>query len=254
MKDTVTPLMLDSYQVAVNAIGIVQLLFIGLYFGSYGQPGDKYVSDLLFEIVPYKVLMTVFVGVQCVFCFMFVVRLMHALPVLFWIQIVSIVACLVGWITLNTKYLSDDGKTSDTHKYGTLVFMLGMGLYFVCMMYAIRSFLIHVSRDVLRAVIAYLVVALFLTTIALGIVFVVGLFDGIPNAWVYEHSAFMAIVLAHIAFFSLESPNPWLPFSDEAAQYAPIPSSAADVKITEEDLRGQRGRVRSNGDNKATGK
>lgn len=235
-------LVLDSYQIAANIIGIIQVVFIGVYYGSYGQPDSKFVSDLLFEIAPYKILMTVFIVVQCILCFMFVFRLLHTFPVLFWIQTISIVACVAGWITLNTKYLLPDGKTSDTHRYGTLVFMVGMISYFLCLVYCIKSFLFSVYRDMTKTVIAYLIVLLLIVTFALGIVFIVGLFDGNPNAWVSEHSSFMTIVLAHIAFFSLESPNPWLPFSIEDPGFELIKpddndSSLFREKISRSDLK-----------------
>ena len=236
---TMVKLELDSYQVAANIIGIVQVVFIGVYYGSYGQPESKFVSDLLFEIAPYKVLMTVFVVMQCIFCFMFIFRLLHTFTLLFWIQTVSIIACVAGWITLNTKYLSPDGKTSDTHRYGTLVFMIGMISYFACLLYCIKSFLINISRDVIGTMIAYLIAVLLVVTFVLGILFIVGLFNSESNAWMFEHSAFMTIVLAHIAFFSLESPDPWLPFSIEDPQYQRIQeteTSGLNPRIAPSDL------------------
>ena len=163
----------------------------------------------------------------------------YTFTLLFWIQTVSIIACVAGWITLNTKYLSPDGKTSDTHRYGTLVFMIGMISYFVCLLYCIKSFLINVSRDVIGTMIAYLIAVLLVVTFVLGILFIVGLFNSESNAWMFEHSAFMTIVLAHIAFFSLESPDPWLPFSIEDPQYQRIQeteTSGLNPRIAPSDL------------------
>jgi hypothetical protein len=216
--------MLDSYQAAAIVLGGIQVIFISVYFGS----NSTFVSDLLFQVVPYRVLMTLFVVVQCVFCFMFVCRLFRTLRWLFYVQTVAIVACIVGWIVLNTKYMLADGTTSDVHKYGTLVFMMGMIAYFACLVYSIRSDL--AGHNPLRSALAYTVIALLVTTFALGMVFVVGLFDGNPDAWVFEHSSFLTIALAHMAFFVLESPDPWLA-ADEPAdpQYTPIRIQPGDV-------------------------
>lgn len=157
------------------------------------------------------------------------------------IHVFSIIACVSGWIALNTRYLLSDGNVSDTHRIGTVVFMVGMSLYFLCMVYCLKSFLINVSRDVTKTLISYLIVFLLVLTFVLGIIFIAGIFNGNSDAWVYEHSGFMTIVLAHIAFFCLESPNPWLPFSIEDPGFelikqADIPSGLFREKISSSDL------------------
>jgi len=127
----------DSLQVTALVIQTIEVIFIAVYFGSYGVSDSMYVSDLLFSAVPYRVLMTIFVVMQAIFALLFVFRLYSCDIVLFSVAGVGLVATVVGWITLNTQYLADDGTTSDTHKYGTLVFMMGMGAYFACLVFSI---------------------------------------------------------------------------------------------------------------------
>ena len=204
----------DPFQTAALVIAAIQIIFIGLYYVYYAQQDGMYVSDLLFTIAPYKVLMTIFVVLQALLCFMFILRLYAYSKWLFWIETSSLLACIVGWITLNTKYLNSDADktTSDTHRYGTLVFMLGTVGYFVCLVYTTRSAIRNICEDFWVGMCAIMAALLLVITLILGAIFVRSLFAGDSGGWIYEHSAFMTIVLAHVFFFCIESPNPWLPF------------------------------------------
>lgn len=225
---------LDTYQVAALVIQAIEVVFIGVYFGSYGRSSGMYVSDLLFDMMPYKVLMTVFVILQAIICSLFVCRLLISNRILFFVEIIALAACVIGWITLNTMYLTPDGKTSDTHKYGTLVFMMGMVGYFTFMLFSIRTLATAWGSDFFGFCLFYWIMVLLLVTFILGCVFVSYIFNDDSGGYVFEHSAFMTMVLAHFFFFILESPNPTLPFHaddgyEEILSQPPIPATSTRI-------------------------
>jgi hypothetical protein len=226
---------LDSFQITALVVQTIEALFIGVYFGAYGVMYNKYVSDLLFEVIPYRVLMTLFVVLQAALVFAFICRLYSERFVLFGFQAFFLVLTIVGWITLNAQYLAADGSTSATHKIGTVLFMLGMGAYFVCLLYVIWPLATQCGTNAVGCGLFYSVVLCVCLTLVLGSVFTSALLSGGTDGYVYEHASFLTAVLAHIGFFLLESLNPWLPFRLDD-QYVPIPQGVAAVPIGVEDV------------------
>lgn len=70
----------------------------------------------------------------------------------------------------------------------------------------------------------------------LGSVFVSFIFNGNSGGFVYEHASFMTVVMAHIGFFALESPDPLLQFKVDDG-YVPLPSSEIRPRITPGDVK-----------------
>jgi hypothetical protein len=211
----------DYFQMGALLIFIVEVIFIGVYYNDYGVPSEMYVSDILFEVLPYKVLMTIFVVCQTMISLMFVSRAFAYSKFFFTLMAFSITICLAGWIALNTAYKDNDGKVGDTHTYGTIVFMAGCVLYTILLLYTIRYKIAGICQFGWDNVLALLVLILMVLTVIFGAIFVASLVSDSTDAWLFEHTAFMVAVLAHIFFFSIETPNPWKPLeiNDPSSKY-----------------------------------
>ncbi len=201
----------DWIQLSALLICTVEMVFIAVYFNDYGKPTGMYVSDILFKVVPYKVMMTVFVVFQTMFSLMFAFRFYNHMKIYFLSMTFAVVSCLCGWITLNFKYNTDEGVVSDTHKGGTLLFMIGSAAYFMLLIFMIRKNIMSACQLEVKHIISILILILTILCIVFSLIFISALMNGGTDAWKYEHSAFLALVIAHIFFFFLESPNPWRP-------------------------------------------
>lgn len=219
---------LDNFQLTAIVICVAELVFISVYFNDYGKPTGMYVSDILFEVLPYKVVMTIFVGLQTVFSILFACRLYSKMILFFYSMIISVIFCLSGWIALNVEYLTDEGKTSDTHKFGTIFFMLGCITYSSLLVYTIRFKIFAILQFKIESILSTLVLILLLACIALGSVFMAALISDGSNAWVFEHTSFMTLVLAHTFFFTIETPNPMKPLDINTSQNKYIPVHAEE--------------------------
>jgi hypothetical protein len=205
----------DFVQIGALFIFTFQLIFIAVYFNDKGKPTGMYVSDILFQFVEYKVLMTIFVVLQTVFSLMFVFRTYSSIKIYFIIMIISVIVCLSGWIALNVEYKDNTGEVGDIHTYGTIVFMIGCVLYTVMLLYIIRGSILKLFNGLfsIENFLSVCVLILMILAVIFGAMFVKALLDGGSDAWLYEHSAFMVEVMAHIFFFTIETPNPWKPLN-----------------------------------------
>jgi 4-amino-4-deoxy-L-arabinose transferase-like glycosyltransferase len=203
----------DPFQISAIVIFTIELIFIGIYFNDYGKPTGMYVSDILFQVIEYKVLMTIFVGLQTIYSLMFVFRSYQHTKTYFIIMLISVTVCLSGWIALNIEYREADGEVGDTHTYGTIVFMTGCVLYTALLLYTIRHKISNVFKGTLEIenILSICILVLMILCVIFGAIFVKALVDGSSDAWLFEHAAFMVEVMAHILFFAIETPNPWKP-------------------------------------------
>jgi hypothetical protein len=201
----------DLVQLAALLICTTELVFISVYYNDHGIPTGMYVSDILFEILPYKILMSIFVAFQALFSFCFALRLYTHMKCYFICMTVSVVVCLCGWATLNVEYLTEEGATSDVHKYGTVFFMIGCVAYSALLLIMIRHKLLKILHCGVEGILGLCVFFLMLLCVVFGAIFLNALMNGSTDAWIYEHTSFMTLVLAHIFFFCLETPNPWTP-------------------------------------------
>lgn len=65
-----------------------------VYYYDYGRPAGMYVSDLLFEVLPYKITMAVFIGFQIMFSLLFAFRLYTSMKYCFIQMTLSVTVCL----------------------------------------------------------------------------------------------------------------------------------------------------------------
>ena len=218
---------MDWIQIFALVVCATELVVIAIYYNDYGRPTGMYVSDILFQELPYKVVMTVFVAFQTLFSLMFALRLYPRTKVYFALMVASVVTSLAGWITLNTKYRVD-GVVSDTHTFGTITFMAGTVAYSALLLFALRHRLLAIRQLGADSIISACVLILMVLCVVFGSVFMASLVSGEADSWLYEHSCFMTLVMAHLFFstWSHRTPgNRSIARTDTASGTTPPPKS-----------------------------
>ena len=199
--------MVDWFQAAAIIVESGAAICLGVYYGMFGQPTGQYVSDLLFSMVAYQVIVTVFVSIQIVLCVLLVWRLSGGFAWMFGLAVVPLLASVAGWITLNLEYRAPDGSTSAMHIWGTSVFIVGVALYFIFLLVCTRGY--FYDGDQLHFIMELVLVLLFTATMVFIFVFAYMFARNESGGWMYEHAAFITMVIAHAFLFAIESPNPW---------------------------------------------
>ena len=197
------PYMVDWFQVAAIAIECCAAICLGIYYGAFGLPSGKYVSDLLFEKVDYQVVVVVFVSIQLAMCISLVWRLSGGFTRWFGLAAVPLIASVAGWVTLNLVYRDPDGSTSLVHIIGTMVFIVGVGLYFGYLIFCTFA-----GDSPLHFIMEAFLILLYIATIVFIVVFACMFLRGEPGGWIYEHAAFITMVIAHAFLFAIASPDP----------------------------------------------
>jgi hypothetical protein len=197
------PCMVDWFQVAAIAIECCAAICLGIYYGAFGLPSGKYVSDLLFEKVDYQVVVVVFVSVQLAMCISLVWRLSGGFTRWFGLAAVPLLASIAGWVTLNLVYRDPDGSTSLVHIIGTAVFIVGVGLYFGYLIFCTFA-----GDSPLHFIMEAFLILLYIATIVFIVVFAYMFLRDEPGGWIYEHAAFITMVIAHAFLFAIASPDP----------------------------------------------
>ncbi len=201
-------MVVDWVQVAAIAIEISAAICLGVYYGVFGEPNRLYVSDLLFTMVSYQVIVTIFVSAQILLCCMLVWRMSSGHRWWFALGAFPLLVAVAGWITLNVEYRTPDGSTSTVHIWGTFVFVAGVVLYFTYLLACIHSYILDASSDPVHTVLAVGIILLYLTTLVFISIFGWKFTHDEPEGWIYEHAAFITMVIAHVFLFAIESPDP----------------------------------------------
>jgi len=196
--------MVDWFQVAAITIECCAAICLGSYYGAFGLPSGKYVSDLLFEKVDYQVVVVVFVSIQIVLCMLLVWRLSGGFTRWFGLAAVPLIASVAGWVTLNLVYRDPDGSTSLVHIIGTTVFIVGVGLYFGYLIFCT----LFLGENPLHFIMEAILILLYIATIVFIVVFASMFLRDEPGGWIYEHAAFITMVIAHAFLFAIASPDP----------------------------------------------
>ena len=187
---------------------------IATYYGLYGVTEHVYVSDLIFDLLSYRVLMSLLTGLQILLCFAAACQEIRE-EVFFWFEMIGLTLCAVGWITLNAMYKNpSDNAVSTGHIVGTGLYVAGNVVNFLFMLRA---------TDRTRWV--WVLAAVILASIFAGIGFLVGFFSNQEFGWICEHWAVMLVAVAHFVFFSLLACAP-----EEETPYELVPV-CVDVPI-----------------------
>ena len=177
------------YIAAITA-SIANIASISAYYRQYGQTTEHlYVSDLLFTLLPYRVLMCVLNGMQIMFCLDFAWRIPERW--LFAFELFGLAMCAAGWTALNSMYRdpSDDAITAG-HLIGTGFYVAGNLINFI--------FMLRVSSPPER----YLLALVILGSIGVGVAFLVGFFQKDAYGADCEHWTLILVAIAHCIFFA----------------------------------------------------
>jgi hypothetical protein len=177
-------------------VGIGHFVVINIYFwGLVNSGAPQYVSNLISNNKVYMNIMTFFVLLQLSVCFGFV-RLHSSTPWRAAAETVFLAVAWVGWLLLILCFGSVS-EVSQLHFLGVGLFFSGVIVYFILLIYELySSFSESVGGRVLFA--------LYLASIVLGALFIVGFFYGWGSAWVFEHLAFMMFAASHIFLFCVD--------------------------------------------------
>lgn len=180
---------MDAFQWAGVGSSLLQIIILLVFYGD-----QVYVSDLLARVVPYKVVITVFVFAQAALFCMYLYRTRHEQLTASLLGLTSIVTYITGWIMLSIQW----NDSSNAHRAGAGIFMFGIGATVLLMTALCRK---HMIPAVAMAV-------LFLFGLVCGIAFVFRFYAEGEDAWIFEHWSFIAAICIQMIFFSLKSPSP----------------------------------------------
>jgi hypothetical protein len=140
---------------------------------------------------------TFFVLLQLTACFGFV-RLHAPLSTATRVALESMFLSVswVGWCALNLKY-NAEGEVSRFHFLGVGLFVSGGMVYFAFLMWEL-----YVANR--RQNVNWLLVLLYIMSVAFGGLFILGYFAEWAFAWIFEHFAFIVFSLAHSYLFWLD--------------------------------------------------
>lgn len=208
---------MDWVQVAAVLSSFTGIVLSSVYYDIYGHPNKVFVSDVLFDLVSYKVLMTVFVCAQAVFAMLFSFRFADVAVWYVCAMALTVSATLSGWVLLNSVFKSPDGETSNVHNIGALLFMVGSGLFSALLVLSVRLRVLIVLQCEATMDFGGLLSACALVSLILCASFCIAFIfrhnDYATTAWAYEHASLISLPLTHFFFFLVESPNPLITIS-----------------------------------------
>jgi hypothetical protein len=195
------------------------------------QYNKNYVSDLLFDDIAYRTLVSVLVALQLCVCGVFAIQLnrryvWRCVPVMA-LELFMLCVAWVGWVMVTSIYLDSDGRMTMGHVLGAGLFIAACGLYFVLIMVNVLVFYEnHWSRR--EWVVFCLAAFCFVLAVVTGCFFVASFFARqIQFGWMFEHAAFILFVAAQLWLFIVDG---WLE-QDCAVQRHPPPSAIGSVRI-----------------------
>ena len=184
--------MLNVFALLVGVSHFIVIAFF--FFGQISIGETKYVSNLISTDGLYMNIQTFFVLLQFTCCFGFVKLHSHrsaaALETLF------LAIAWVGWSILILCYGSNS-DVSDLHFMGVGLWFAGAVVYFAALIYELYS----INHNIYTSSVLFL---LYISSVVLGTLFVIGFFNHWASAWIFEHCSFMAFSLAHIFLFVVD--------------------------------------------------
>jgi hypothetical protein len=203
------------------------LLFLGLFelclcLGVFVSPpsldGHNMVSTNLFCYGYFRVLLTLLVGCQHVFCVLYLLRFRVCDRVWSWVGVLLILTASLGWLIL---VLYDPSLEHLEHLAGAGVFIAATGAYYCVMLRlafhhdAAGSF----AYDLLIVLVLLATLCLTLTTIAIY-------FTNTEKSWLVENLALLGLLLGYLVFFLYHPFSAWevIPPSTREAVNVEAPS------------------------------
>ena len=199
MTSTTTAHVLLSIFALLVGLGHIAVILV-YFFGLVRDKKTDFISDILFRDRLYMNLNTFFVLLQLTACFGFV-RLHAPFSTATRVALESMFLSVswVGWCALNLKY-NAVGEVSRFHFLGVGLFVSGGMVYFAFLMWEL-----YVANR--RESVNWLLVLLYIMSVAFGGLFILGYFAEWAFAWIFEHFAFIVFSLAHSYLFWLDFCN-----------------------------------------------
>ena len=196
--------------------GIGQIVVIMVYFFGLLRDNDsEFVSDLLSSDPLFVNIMTFFVLLQLTACFGFVrIHSPDSTSTRVAIESMFLTVSWVGWCVLILRYKDPDssggdgssGGVSKLHFLGVGLFLSGGVVYFAFLMWELYSSSNNNNRrNGNECYASATLMLLYISSVVLGGLFIVGYFSGWSSAWIFEHCAFMLFSAAHIFLFCIEA-------------------------------------------------
>jgi hypothetical protein len=186
----------DLTQSLAVSLCLANAVCIASYYGRLGAIEHLYVSDMIFSLIPYRVLTSTLTATQIILC---TITMLHTEPgACFAFEITALVLTALGWITLNSRYQNTDTTICLTHLVGTGIFVAGNIMTFL--------FMIRTTANTKHKCMLAVLVFTMHASVGTGIGFIVGFFTHKTFGWMCEHLSFMLLALVHAEFFSLRSP------------------------------------------------
>jgi hypothetical protein len=198
-----------------------------------GDYNDNYVSDLLFNDVAYRTLVSVLVALQLCICAVFAIqlnrqRLWSCIPVMA-LELFTLCVAWVGWVCVTSMYMDSDGHMTMGHVLGAGLFIAACALYFVLMM--VNVFVFYPNRWSRREWAVFSLAAVcFVLASVVGCIFIASFFTRrVQFGWMFEHAAFILFIAAQLWLFIVDG---WLEEDCEVRKDAsPWPSAIGGVRI-----------------------
>jgi len=168
---------------------------------------NNYVSDLLFNDMVYRQVVTSLVGLHLTVCAIFVVRLNWkvANSGLLVIELLLMIVSWIGWTILTADYHTASGEISKGHFFGTGMFTFAGLLYFPLMAYNVFCRFPRQTWTGLDDLVFLLAIVSFLICMGAAAYFIDSVLLRTEEfAWIFEHTAFIFFFAAHLFLFVLD--------------------------------------------------
>ena len=191
------------------------------------QYDNSFVSDLLFNNVVYRTVVSTLVAFQLCICAFFVIQLNRnrtkelrawcCLPVMA-VELLLLSLAWLGWVIVTAVYLDSEGHMTVGHITGAGLFITACGLYFLLMM--ANVFILYPNEWSMREWLLFgLAMLCFVSSVVVGCIFAASFFSkAIRFGWAFEHAAFILFIAAHIWLFIVDG---WLSEDTKLDEGAP---------------------------------
>ena len=190
----------NPYQLAALAACLLHILCLSLFYALYAAPRALYVSDVLFSLIEYRVLLTLLALAEMLFVFLSTLRLGSDAGCAFGLEALFLATSVAGWVLLTSTYKTADLAIHRLHFIGTGMYIAGNVGTSAYMAYEIH-------RAGKRWALGVLVV-LVAASLGLGAGFIGGFYDHKGGGWVCEHLGVVSLSVTHLFFFALWPPDP----------------------------------------------
>ena len=188
--------MIDTAQSLAVTLCLANAACIASYYGTLGAIEHLYVSDMIFAIVPYRVLTSTLTAIQIILCTIAMCHTQRGPCFVF--EVAALVFTALGWITLNASYYNADHSITLAHLVGTGIFVAGNVMTFM--------FMVRTTAHTAHRWLLFLLVSTMHASVGTGIGFLVGFFTRKAFGYVCEHLSFILLAIVHALFFALRSP------------------------------------------------